>query len=168
LSTAAPTYDESVGIVRARGIEVAKAILAERGEMYREAATLSDAQRIVEDDAERFLAESDLLAAGAALMQAAPHLDREAVRHHVEVLVKWGTDAFYDDHDTEGSLRSMQLAAGLDPMDEEAIKGVLSACLHGEPMRPHVALPYMVILARLNPRRNEVAYVLRLIDEQRR
>ncbi len=162
-----PTYEESIEIIRKRGKDVAASILNERGLTFTEAGSKEELLRIQDEEVERFWSEQDPEAAAAATMQCHRFLDQndETVKKICEILCKWGDDHFYDESDTDGALQSFQLAAGLNPAFETAIKGVLSACLHGDPLRPKVALPYMVVLAKLSPGRDETGYVLKLIAE---
>ncbi len=161
-----PSYGESLDETRARATDVAKGILADRGRRFRAARTNDEAQRIIDNDVERYIAEADLEAASAALLEATDFVDPGFTTGFVQMLCKWGEDSFYDDYNCEMALRTFQLAVGLDPANEKAVNGVLSVCLHGEPVLPEVALPYMVIMSKLNPGRGEIAYVVRLINEE--
>jgi len=162
-----PSYEESVAAIRARGVDIARAIMSDRGMVFREAPTLAAVRQLWENDVERYLAEQDIKASAACLMQAHRYLDAAGTDPYCQILNKSGLDSFYDDHDTESALHTLQLSAALNPANEEAIKGVLDVCLHGEPIRPDVALPYMVALARINPKRDETAYVLKLLERSR-
>jgi outer membrane protein assembly factor BamB len=160
-----PTYEESRQSIVSRGIDIAKSVLNERGLIFQAADSQDHAQENMELHVERFIAEQDLEGAAAALMQNHAFIDPSSATKFCDVLCKFGDDHFYDDHNSEGALHTFQLAAGLNPAHETAVKGVLSVCLHGEPLRPAVALPYMVVLAHLGGR-DETAYVMRLIEQQ--
>jgi len=160
-----PTYEQSRQAIVSRGIDVAKSVLNERGLGFQEAESADHAQENMELHVERFVAEQDLEGAAAALMQNHAFIEPSSATKFCDVLCKFGDGYFYDDHNSEGALQTFQLAAGLNPDHENAVKGVLSVCLHGEPLRPEVALPYMVVLAHLGGR-DETAYVMRLIEEK--
>ncbi|NIM11432.1 MAG: PQQ-binding-like beta-propeller repeat protein [Candidatus Aminicenantes bacterium] len=166
---------ESIKIIRQRGMDVSTTILAERGLTFREAQSLDEAKIICLDEVERFHGEEDLDAAAASLMKcykflAMPNKDGFYANYYAQefyqMLCKRAEDYFYNESDSENALVRFQLAAGLNPKSQEAIKGVLTICLQGSPRRPRVALPYAVILAQLNPIDNEVDNVLELIAQE--
>lgn len=81
-----------------------------------------------------------------------------------EILCKWSDDLFYKYGDSNEALDCYQLAAGLCPSNEDALWNAISVCLQGSPFRPQVALPYAVVIADLNPARDEVDYILSCMD----
>jgi outer membrane protein assembly factor BamB len=166
---------ESIKIIRQRGMDVSATILGARGLSFREARSLDEARTVCLDEVERFHGEEDLDAAAASLMKCYKFLDMPNkdgfyanyyARELYHMLCKRAEDYFYNESDSENALIRFQLAAGLNPKNPEAIKGVLTICLQGSPRRPGVALPYAVILAQLNPIDNEVDNVLALIAQE--
>lgn len=149
-------------------------MMARRGMVYRAAKSAAEATRILSGDYDRLVSEHDPFTAAAVLMQAHDFFDTiTEVGNQAGVDAKWlyerAEEAFYDHGFLDGMIGSMmyyQLAAGLDPHDENILWGVLHPCLQGSPMRPREALPYAVLLAHLNPERNEVGYVEKLIYDE--
>ena len=159
------SYEESFRQVRQRGEDVATEILSARGLPFRKSLSRRDADQIYAQHVRRFVAEEDIEAASACLMQFGDFLPADLVGQYCQWLCRSGDDLFYDDGDSETALRLFQLASGLDPTNEAAVRGVMTVCLQGSPQRPAAALPYSVLQARIRPERDETAYILRLIAQ---
>jgi hypothetical protein len=166
-----PTFANAVEQVRQRGVDIATIVLAERGLEFKPPKCRPDLLERL-DHAERFHAELDPLGEASSIMQCVEYAETLGVcsqltEHVGGILCNWGTGFFFDESDEENALKWLQLAAALNPSCYEALDGVLSVCIHGRG-RPDVALPYMVIVARLKPEKDELNYVLKLIVERRK
>ncbi len=160
-----PTVEESLEQIRARGADIARAILTDRGIVFHEAETAAEARDITENDVDRFLAEEDFEASAAALLQTHKFMDLERALNYADLLCQGGDDYFYDDFNCEGALQTFQLAAALAPQNSRSVRGVIMVCLQGEERRPDIALPYAVMSAHLGGV-SDLRYVVKLINEQ--
>lgn len=121
---------------------------------------------------ERFVMAGDLGGAAAALIgqKLKFGLDDETqltAKKLADMLGSQGAAEFYDWSNCEKALLYLELAAGLDPDNFEASFEVISVCTQGHPFRPEEALPYAVNAARLDPARDEVAYVTACIEQNK-
>ncbi|MCI0413670.1 hypothetical protein L0222_12825 [bacterium] len=159
---------ESIKLIRTRGVDLAVVYLWDRGLRFSEAISPEGAEKIVEEDVMRFYAEQDPVGMASCLMQCVNFPISFDLLPFCNLLSDWGLDLYYKEHNPEASLQWMQLSCGLLPTRTESIRGVLSVCLTGEIIRPEIALPYMVILSHLDPSKDEVHYVLKLLLEKKR
>lgn len=157
-----PSYDECLAVIRQKGRDAAATILVANSIPFEAASSEEDARRIIKRAA-NIVDGAGVEVAGAYLLQARDCIDDSVVKPYCTLLNECGLVHFYDRHDSRNGLQVFQVSAALDPSNEEAVCGVISVCVHGQPLLPKVALPYMVVLAQINPKRDEVAYVLRLI-----
>lgn len=162
-----PIKAECIVALAARA--VAAFLLRDRGLVFRRASESREAAEIL---AEMRKAEiNDLPGVAALYMQVVEHLaDESSAREISKDLCGLGDHHWYDQHQHEKydrqvyALNCYQLAAGLDPENKEAYWEAISVCWQGSPTRFKVALPYGVVLARLDPKRNEVAQILARIS----
>jgi outer membrane protein assembly factor BamB len=164
-----PTLEESREAVRQRAVEAASAVLTRRGQRFAAARTVAEAaQCVIASD--RLVEDRDFLLAAATLLQADGFKEQiEQILPRAQAFADWlgrqGDDLFYDRGDPE-SVRLLQLAAGLDPGNSRRLRDVIAPCLQLSPMQPREALPYAVLVAALDPQRDEVAYIERCIHQE--
>lgn len=123
-----PTVEESQEIVRQRAIDVAAATLKERGIIFR----IEDSQqmrKVWNQQGARLLAEEDLQGAGSILMQAQDLNDLddflESLRGRLtKLLIRLGDELYYDYGYVMDAVASYQLALGLDPYNQDALKHI--------------------------------------------
>ena len=169
-----PSLEESRTAILESAIEVAIRILVERGLTFRPAKSQEEAHDIMENRAWPLAEGEDYKGAAACLMQAHQFISQETgiprwgemfLGTLLRTLSELGDRHFYDHGNSNEALECYQLAAGLDPSYEEALLGAMAVCLQGQPFRPEAGLPYAVVVANLNPSRDEVNYILSLITQ---
>ncbi|MCI0606178.1 PQQ-binding-like beta-propeller repeat protein [bacterium] len=162
-----PSYEESIRVIRERGVDVARGFLRERGMTFREPRDEREIEKI-RDDIERLKAEEDNVGAASCLMQCHKIMEQHPVGSEAPLLCRevYGivNQQYSDDQYSESALRHFQLAAALNPRDNYALGNVLDVCFYGEERRMDVALHYMVVRAHIGGG-DEVDYVLKQIQE---
>ena len=166
------TVEESQEMIRQKAIDLSTIILVEKGIVFYAVSNPQQVDMIETQQIKRFIAEGDLKGASASLMQM--YLLREDKRLEgqkiglAKLLNKMGDDLYYDHSNVKEALICYQLAVGLDPNNQEAMNTMVAICTpQGDVSMIEVALPYAIVLHNLNPKRDSVEYVLRLMKEQR-
>jgi hypothetical protein len=158
-----PTVNECSEAVARYAREAAAVVLKERGHRFEPVANEEDAATNL-SRADAFLRENDFAAAAAVLLQNGPRLRSPSLEPALVALSRAlradADDLFYGRGESDLALLRYQLAVGLEPSNEQALHETIAPCLQGSPERPHIALPYAILVASLNPARDEVEYIL--------
>jgi hypothetical protein len=173
-----PTLEEAVAVVGECADAVASMFLADRGLAFKKATCLSDASRLATEIPSPL--EGDPVGYAAYLYQyeCLARMPGFGLSRTAKVLIGIGDECFYDgtyevpdkyDRQTF-ALYCYQLAAGIDPGSEQGAWDAMTVCWQGnfdsEAVRFRAALPYAIVVAALNPRRNEVAEVMKMIGQR--
>lgn len=159
-------------IIRQNAFGLAKSMLLRRRVRFVLAETEEEAEGNWLMAKDLCLGKNDFWGAASCLMQNRKFFQRRdyigLLETFAKELCRQGDRYFYDEGRYDEALKSYQLAVGLKPDCYEAMHEIGCVCLQGEPFRPEVALPYVVVKVSLNPsRRADLDYVLKRIAEKR-
>lgn len=166
-----PTVEESKQIISQNAIEVAKAVLAKRNISFKFIENQKDFEEIILgkcqslEESENDVPYEYLIIKTACVFQALPVLTDEQILTNCKHLCEVGDIFFYDEGRPDLALQCFQLACGYKLDFEEALWGVLTVCLQSN-VPTEIALPYSIVLADVNPKRDEVNYVLKRIRQE--
>jgi hypothetical protein len=170
-----PTLEQAVAVVAKCADAVASLFLADRGYGFTKA---SDHAKVGERgfDVPEPLGDDPVgYAAYLYQYQSVGRLLGLGMRGTAKALIDIGDACFYEDafdipkkYDRQTfAMYCYQLAAGIAPESEQGAWNAMTVCWQGnfdsELVRFKAALPYAVVVAALNPSRNEVAQVLEML-----
>jgi hypothetical protein len=167
-----PSVEASQEMIQQIAVDIATTILGDRGIGYSIAKNPQQAETIKTHQVDRFLAEEDLQAAGASLLQIQSRRTEDdsidaQMKDFAVMLIQMGDDLYYDHGNVMEALVCYQLALGLDPNNQEALNEAVAVCTpQGDATMAEAALPYAVVLRYLNPTRDSVHYLQQLIEQQ--
>lgn len=170
-----PTLEEALAVVGRCADAVARLFLSDRGYTFAKAGTFAEAGRLMkrvnaipspfQDDPVGYAAYSyqyDRLVRSPGLGPSPS----------AKFLNQIGDDCFYessydvpDKYDRQiFAMYCYQLAAGLDPESEQGPWNAMTVCWQGsfgsDASRFKAALPYAMVVAAINPQRDEVAQIM--------
>ncbi|MHB2154070.1 outer membrane protein assembly factor BamB family protein [Calditrichota bacterium GD2] len=167
-----PTISESKKIIFQNAIDVATMLLEATSTHFKFAESKEESYKLLTfkckkwaplDRTEEVTPFAVNLLRVACVFQAVYFLNEKQIALNSKYLCELGDRFFYDEGQPDLALKSFQLAAGFDGTNEEAIWGVLTVCLQSS-VPTRIALPYSIVLANLNPQKDEVGYVLERME----
>ena len=166
-----PTIDECKQIISQNAINVARELLAKENINFHFIETQDEFEEIILGKCRELSDFNDNipyltnLIRIACVFQALNVLTEEQIYINCKFLCEIGDILFYDEGRPDLALRSFQLACGFSPVYEDALWGVMTVCLQSS-VSTEIALPYAIVMASVNPEKDEVNYVVRRIREE--
>jgi hypothetical protein len=150
------------------GKRIARKIVASKGIAVSKSAAPEETAKALEFEASRFIENKNVPAAGACFLlirglelEFRSNIDTN-MAPAAKYLAHLADRLFYDRGDSESAADLLMLAAAMDIANPQIIWETIAPLLQGSRQRAEEALPYTIVTAELDPKRDEVDYILGL------